>query len=74
MLDRENLPGIILLALCTVVAGVLIYSIVTGTRFVWTGPGWVTIVLAVLFMGATAWGFVRQPGRRWRWPPWNRRD
>ena len=42
MLDRENLPGVILLALCTVVAGVLIYSIVTGTRFVWTGPGWVS--------------------------------
>jgi hypothetical protein len=71
MLDRENLPGVILLALCTVVAGVLIYSIVTGTRFVWNGPGWVSIVLMVLFMGGTAWGFFRQPGRQWRWP-WNR--
>lgn len=71
MLDRENLPGVILLALCTVVAGVLIYSIVTGTRFVWNGPSWMPMVLMVLFMGATAWGFIRQPGRRWRWP-WDR--
>lgn len=71
MLDRENLPGVILLALCTVVAGVLIYSIVTGTRFVWTGPSWVATVLMVAFIGATAWGFIRQPGRRWRWP-WQR--
>lgn len=73
MLDRENLPGVILLALCTVVAGVLIYSIVTGTRFVWNGPSWMPMVLMVLFMGATAWGFIRQPGRRWRWP-WDRKD
>ena len=71
MLDRENLPGVILLALCTVVAGVLIYSIVTGTRFVWNGPSWMPMVLMLLFMGATAWGFIRQPGRRWRWP-WDR--
>lgn len=71
MLDRENLPGVILLALCTVVAGVLIYSIMTGTRFVWNGPGWVPVVLMVVFMGASVWGFVRQPGRQSRWP-WNR--
>lgn len=71
MLDRENLPGVVMLALCAVVAGVLIYSIVTGTRFVWTGPGWVSVVLIVIFMGATAWGFIRQPGRQWRWP-WQR--
>jgi hypothetical protein len=71
VLDRENLPGVILLALCTVAAGVLIFSIATGTRFVWTGPRWVSVVLAVLFTGATTWGFVRQPGRQWRWP-WNR--
>lgn len=71
MLDRENLPGVILLALCTVVAGVLIYSIVTGTRFVWNGPGWLSIALVVLFTGGSLWGFIRQPGRRWRWP-WDR--
>jgi hypothetical protein len=71
VLDRENLPGVILLALCTVVAGVLIYSIMTGTRFTWNGPAWIPVVLMVVFMGASVWGFVGRPGRQWRWP-WQR--
>ncbi|MFT4039111.1 MAG: hypothetical protein QM692_13075 [Thermomicrobiales bacterium] len=71
MLDGENLIGVILLALCVITGGVLIYAIVTGTRFVWTGPGWVAPVLMILFIGGGIYGFLRAPGRRWRLP-WER--
>lgn len=70
MFDRENAIGVVLLLLCAVVAGVLLYSIGTGTRFRFTGPGWVGTALMVLFIGATIAGFFMRPGRR-RWP-WQR--
>lgn len=71
MHDRDNLIGIALLALCGVVAVVLIYAIVTGTRFQFTGPGWVGNVLFVIFIAASIYLFVSRPGRRWNWP-WQR--
>ncbi len=40
MFDRENAVGFLLLEFCAVVAGVLIYSIQTGTQFRFTGPSW----------------------------------
>ncbi len=67
MRDRDNLIGIVLLVLCAVVAVVLVYSIVTGTRFQFTGPGWVGTALFIVFIGASIYLFVRQPGRRWPW-------
>ena len=82
MFDRDNLIGLIFLALCAVVAGVLLFSIGTGTRIRYNGPGWLTAVVAVLFIGGMIYGLVsanrgRWPdpmtgrGRRWRWP-WRR--
>jgi hypothetical protein len=70
-MDRDNAIGLILLAFCAVVAGVLLYGIATGTRFRWEGPAWVGPVLFVVFAGASIWGFVSRPGRSWRWP-WER--
>ena len=67
MRDRENLIGIVLLVLCAAVAVVLVYSIVTGTRFQFTGPGWVGTALFIVFIGASIYMFVTQPGRRWPW-------
>ena len=71
MFNRENAIGIILLAACAVVAVVLLYSIGSGTRFRFTGPSWVGTALVILFIGATVWGFVSRPGRRW---PWQRKE
>jgi uncharacterized membrane protein YphA (DoxX/SURF4 family) len=67
MRERENLIGIVLLVFCAVVAVVLVFSIVTGTRFRFTGPGWIGTALFVLFIGASIYLFVTQPGRRWPW-------
>ena len=52
-------------------AAVLIYSIVSGTRFHLDGPSWLGMALAALFIGAAIYGFVSRPGRRW---PWQRDD
>lgn len=80
MFDRENLVGLLLLGLCAAGAGVLLFGIATGTRWEYTGPGWLSIVLGVVFVGALIYGFVTRPGGRWpdprtgrqrRWP-WSR--
>ena len=67
MLDRENMIGVILLALCAGVAVVLLYSIATGTRFHYDGPSWLITALAIFFIGASIYSFVMRPGRRWPW-------
>jgi hypothetical protein len=70
-MDRDNAIGVALLALCGVVAVALLYSIATGSRFNFQGPGWVGTALVILFIAGTLYAFVRQPGRRW---PWQRND
>ena len=81
MFDRENLVGVVLLAVCAVVGGLLVYAIATGTRFVYTGPEWLGWVLLVLFVGAAVYGWLTSRRRRWphpqagwRWPWQRRRD
>ena len=74
MFGRENAIGVVLLLLCAVVAGVLLYSIGTGTRFRFTGPGWVSTALMIFFIGATVGAFFLRPGtRRWPWDRWRNR-
>ncbi|MFL5758096.1 MAG: hypothetical protein ACJ789_00075 [Thermomicrobiales bacterium] len=56
MFERENAIGVLLLGLCTFMGGVLVYSIVTGTQLEYTGPSWLAVVIAVLFIGAVLYG------------------
>ena len=72
--NRENAIGLILLLLCGVVALVLLFSIVTGTRFSFEGPSWVGTALVILFIAGTIYGFLIRPGRRWSWPWSKERD
>lgn len=74
MFSRENAIGIVLLIFCAAVAVVLLSGIVTGTRYRFEGPAWVGPALAILFIGATIWSFVSQPGRRWPWDKNKNRD
>ena len=80
MFGRDSLIGILLLALCLAICGVLLYGIVTGTTWRYTGPTWLAWALGILFVGGALWGWAtsrnRWPnptdGRRgWRWP-WQR--
>jgi len=82
MRDRGDLIGLVLLGLCAVVGGVLVYSIATGTRFSFDGPAWVGWALMILFLGGIVYGLVTSNRRRWPDPltgrgrrlwPWNRR-
>jgi hypothetical protein len=72
MFERENAIGFLLLGLCTFMGGILVYSIVTGTRYDYSGPTWLGIVLFVLFIGATLYGLksgIRGRMRRTgKWP------
>ena len=85
MFEREDLVGILLLACCLGVGGVLVYSIATGTRFRYNGPEWLVPLLGLVFLGGVVYSLVsniRRGGRwpdprtgqgRWRWP-WSRKD
>ncbi len=70
MFDRENLIGFLLLGLCAVVGGVLVYSIATGTRFRYTGPAWLAWVLGIGFFAAILYGWfsARRAGGGPSWP------
>ena len=77
--ERGDVIGLLLLGLCVAVGGALVYEIVTGSRFRFTGPDWLGWLLALLFLGGVLYGAVTS-GRRWphplsgrgrRWP-WSR--
>lgn len=63
MFDRENAVGFLLLGLCVVIGGVMVYAIATGTQLRYTGPTWLGWVLAAIFIGAIAYGFLSRRGR-----------
>ena len=59
MFNRENAIGILLLLLCTVVAGIMIYYISIGERPSLDVPPAVTVVLGITVFGLVIYGFVR---------------
>lgn len=86
MFERDDLIGLLLLGLCVATAGILVYSISTGTRFRFTGPGWLGGVIIAVFIVALLYGmFTGRFGSGGRWPhpmggrgrrrwPWSRDD
>lgn len=86
MFDRENAIGFLLLGLCIVAGGVMVFAITTGTELSYNGPTWLSVILVVVFIGAIGYGlFARRMGGRRigqgpQWPdprsgsrPWWRR-
>lgn len=73
--DRGNLIGLLLLGLCAVVAGVLVWQIATGNRLHYTGPTWLIWLLAIIIVGGSLYGLVRGgSGRRWPNPQTGQRS
>lgn len=79
-MDRNNIVGVVFVGLCTAIGAVLVYSIVTGQRFRFTGPDWAGTALAVVFFAGIIYSLVLTFRRRWpnpmtgqgrRWP-WSR--
>jgi hypothetical protein len=73
MFNRENAVGIILLGACAVVAGIMIYAIVTGQRITFSAPAYVTVPLTIVFIGLVLFGLFRNmrgtgAGRGRAWP------
>ena len=72
--DKENLIGLLFLLVCGVVAGVVVWQIVTGERLRYDGPTWLIWVLSALFFGAIIYGLYqsfagrRQSGGGPQWP------
>jgi hypothetical protein len=77
MLDRDNLPGLVLLGLCAVVAGALMLEIAGVVDFEFRAPGWVGTTLTIVAFGLIISTFLVGRGlgrigktggpRRWPW-------
>jgi drug/metabolite transporter (DMT)-like permease len=69
--DRENFIGALLLIVCVIVGGVLIWQIATGERLRYTGPVWLAWLLFAVFLGGVLYGLyanlVRSRGTN-QWP------
>ncbi|HEY7031728.1 MAG TPA: hypothetical protein VH482_10390 [Thermomicrobiales bacterium] len=61
--DGDNVIGLLLLGLCAVAGGVLVWEIVTGGEVRYTGPDWLVWVLAAVFLGGSIYGLARGGGR-----------
>jgi hypothetical protein len=59
MFNRDNAVGIVFLALCAVVAGIMLYSIGTGNRIRLDVPPAVSGGLTILFIGLIIYGMTR---------------
>ncbi len=72
--DKNNLIGVLLLGLCAVAGGALIWEIVTGNQLRYNGPGWLTTVLGLLFFAGIIYGLYqgfsgrRRSGGATQWP------
>ncbi len=61
MFDRENWVGVMLLAVCGVGGGILLWTIATRATLTYDGPAWLPPVLLVVYIGALIFAFVRRP-------------
>jgi drug/metabolite transporter (DMT)-like permease len=63
--DRDNIVGVLLLGLCAVIGGVMVWAIMTDTELEYTGPEWLAWAVGALFLAGTLYGlFVGFGGRR----------
>jgi hypothetical protein len=72
--DKSDLIGVLLLGLCAVVGGALVWEIVTGNELEYGGPGWLVPILGILFFGGVVYGLFqgfagrRKSGGSPQWP------
>jgi len=71
---RENIIGVILIALCVVIGAVMVWAIATDAELEYTGPDWLAWSIAALFLGGTLYGLYqglagrRRSGGAPQWP------
>lgn len=89
MFERENIVGLLLVALCGAAAVMMTVAIVTGRTLRWTGPTWLAVLLGGLFFAVLIAGMISnrrrsedgspvwpdpRSGQRRGWRRWFRRD
>lgn len=62
MFKGDNLIGVLLVGLCLVVAGIMIWSMATDRQLTYNGPSWLPWILAAIILGGSIWGLLQ--GRR----------
>ncbi len=61
MFNRENAIGFLLLGVCTVVAGIMVYYIIVGGSPSFDLPPALSFLIGALFFGLLIFGFIRSP-------------
>jgi hypothetical protein len=61
MFNRDNAVGFVMLGLCAVVAGVMVFYIITGDRPTLDLPPVLSGIVGILFFGLIIFGFIRSP-------------
>lgn len=60
MFKGDNLIGVLLAGLCLVIAGVMIWAMVTGRELTYSGPSWLPWILMVVILGGSIWGMAQR--------------
>jgi len=66
---RDNPIGVLILAICGVVAAVIVWQIATGERLTYNGPNWLIWVLGAVMIGGSLYavfsGRIRGEDQQW---------
>ncbi|MCA9858472.1 MAG: hypothetical protein KC438_02075 [Thermomicrobiales bacterium] len=74
MFKGDNFIGVLMVGLCLIVAGIMIWSIGTGERLTYNGPSWLAWLLGIIVIGGSIFGLVRnyrmrrESGGSGQWP------
>lgn len=66
--------GVLLVGLCLIAAGIMIWSMATDTELTYNGPQWLAWVLFIVVIGGSAFGLLRgyrsrkEGGGSTQWP------
>lgn len=52
--------GVLLAGLCVVVAGIMIWAMVTDRELTYNGPSWLPWILMVVILGGSIWGMAQR--------------
>ena len=80
MFKGENLIGVLLVGLCLVAGGIMIWAMATGRELTYNGPGWLPWILLAIILGGSIWGLAQRfrggsgGGNQWPNPNSGRRS
>lgn len=60
MFKDGNFIGVLLVGLCLIAAGIMIWATVFDKTLTYNGPSWLPWLLMILFLGGSFWGLAQR--------------